>query len=238
MKNKTWRGKIKSLSENKKGICSIQVIIVILAVILFFNYILESTSIGIKSIAKRQDAVQEKLLGENLFKVVDLYVIEEFENIYNKAAYKIVENHLDNETVKLIILRYSCFEFWSKGVNEIGIELMNSKILKDLNLKYKEIDELLYIYDDSGEKGYYIISKYLNVEKIFSSEDFGITIKVTVYTENQILSYNKDYIFKIPFYKDEDIDNIRADKDNALNISTFKLDESNIITSEVYYENF
>lgn len=238
MKNKIWRGNIKCLSENKKGICSIQVIIVILAVILFFNYILESTSIGIKSISKRQDAIQEKLLGENLFKVVDLYVIADFENIYNKAAYKVVQAYLDNETAKLMILRYSCFKFWANGVDEIGTELMNSKMLKDLNLKYKEIDELLYIYDDSIEKGYYIMSKYLNVEKIFSSEDFGITIKVTVYTENKMISYCKDYIFKLPFYKDEDIDKIRADKDNALNISTFKLDESNIVTSEVYYEAF
>lgn len=238
MKNKIWRGNIKCLSENKKGICSIQVIIVILAVILFFNYILESTSIGIKSISKRQDAIQEKLLGENLFKVVDLYVIADFENIYNKAAYKVVQAYLDNETAKLMILRYSCFKFWANGVDEIGTELMNSKMLKDLNLKYKEIDELLYIYDDSIEKGYYIMSKYLNVEKIFSSEDFGITIKVTVYTENKMISYCKDYIFKLPFYKDEDIDKIRADKDNILNISTFKLDESNIVTSEVYYEAF
>lgn len=238
MKNKTWRGNIKCLSENKKGICSIQVIIVILAVILFFNYILESTSIGIKSISKRQDAVQEKLLGENLFQVVDLYVIEEFENIYNKTAYEVVKSNLNNETTKLRILRYSCFEFWINGVKQVGREVSNSKIIKDLNLEYKQIGKIIYIYDNSIEKRYFVMENYLDTKNIFSSEDFGITIKVTVYTENKMISYCKDYIFKLPFYKDEDIDKIRADKDNILNISTFKLDESNIVTSEVYYEAF
>ncbi len=238
MKRSRLKENIKCLSENKKGICSIQVIIITLASLLFFSYILESTAITLKTISKRQQVIQEKLLGESLFQIVDLYVIQEFEDIYNKAGYEIVKSNSDNEIIKLKILRYSCFEFWSKGVNKVGSKISKSKLIKELNLKYKEIGMVLYTYDSSEEKEYFIMQNYLNIQKIFSSEDFGITIKVTVYTEESIISYSKNYIFTIPFYKDEDIAKIKADKDCKLNIKSFEFDENNIISSEVYYEQY
>lgn len=229
---------IKCLSENKKGICSIQVIIITLASLLFFSYILESTSISLKTISKRQHTIQEKLVGESLFQIVDLYVIQEFEDIYNKAGYEVVKYNSDNEIIKLKILRYSCFELWSKGVSKIGCEISSSKLIKALNLKYKEIGKIVYTYDSSEEKEYFIMQSYLNTKNIFSSKDFGITIKVTVYTEEDIISYSKDYIFTIPLYKDEDIAKIKADKEGKLNIKSFEFDETNIVSSEVYYEQY
>lgn len=238
MKHSKLKESIKYLSENKDGLCSIQVIIIIMASLLFCNYILESTAISVKTISRRQQVIQERLLGENLFQIIDLYVIKEFEDTYNKAGYEVVKVNSDNEIIKLKILRYSCFEFWSKGVNNVGKEISKSKLIKDLDLKYKEIGKIIYTYDDSSEKEYFTMQNYLNTKNIFSSEDFGITIKVTVYTEDDIISYSKDYIFTIPFYTDEDIAKIKADKEGKLNIKSFEFDETNIVSSEVYYEQY
>lgn len=233
MKKIKLKKPINLLSENS-GFCTIQVMIITMASILLIGYILESTQITTKSFSIRDKAVQERLWGESLYQVVDIYVIKEIENIYNDSVYEVVACNTDNEIIKLKTLRLTCFQMWVKGANNIGKKLAKSEIIKDMGFKYIKIEKKPYEYQPLPEKGYFVLTNYLNTKYINTSEDFGITIEVSVSKENQNYKYKKNYIFKIPFYEDEVIEKIK----NHSETETDKviLDVDNIVDAGVYYE--
>lgn len=223
-----------NLLSDSKGFCSLQLIIITMAAILLFGYILESVQITTKSFSMREKAVQEQLWGESVYQVADVYVIKEFEDIYNESIYEVVKYNTDNEIIKLKTLRLTCFQMWVKGANNVGKKLAKSEIIKDIGFKYIKIEKKPYEYQPFPEKGYFVITDYLNTKYINTSEDFGITIEISVSKDNQNYKYKKDYIFKIPFYEDEVIEkikkNIETEEDRVI------LDVDNIVDAGVYYE--
>lgn len=223
-----------SLLSDSRGFCSIQLIIITMASILLFGYILESVQITTKSFAIRDKAVQEKLWGESLYQVVDIYVIKEVEDIYNESIYEVVACNTDNNIIKIKTLRLACIQIWAKGICNVGKKLAKSEIIKDMGFKYIKIEQKPYQYEPLPEKGYFVITKSLDTKYINTSEDFGITVEVSVYKDNQSYKYKKDYIFKIPFYEDEVIGKFK--NHNETKDDMIVLNVENIVDAEVYYE--
>ena len=55
---------MKFSSMNKKGICSVQVIIILCSCLILSAQILTSSRLSMNTISRRQDAVQEGAVGE------------------------------------------------------------------------------------------------------------------------------------------------------------------------------
>ncbi|MGL5256633.1 MAG: hypothetical protein ACRC76_06305 [Proteocatella sp.] len=233
MKKIMLKKHINLLSESK-GFCSLQLIIITMASILLFGYILESVQITTKSFSIREKAIQEQLWGESIYQIADLYVIKEFENIYNESIYEVIENNKDNEIIKLKTLRLTCFQIWGKGVNNVGKKLAKSQMIKDLGFRYIKIEKKPYQYKPLPEEGYFVLTKYVDTKYINTSEDFGITIEISVSKDNQNYKYKKDYIFKIPFYEDKVIEKIKKHTETKADMVI--LDVDNIVDAGVYYE--
>lgn len=71
---------MKFSSMNKKGICSVQVIIILCSCLILSAQILTSSRLSMNTISRRQDAVQERLYTEkSLFQVADVYLLPEHE---------------------------------------------------------------------------------------------------------------------------------------------------------------
>ena len=229
---------MKLLKDNKNGICSIQIAIILMASIIFCGYILESASMGIKTIARRSDAIEDKVLGENIFQIADIYVISEFEDLYNSKIYKVIKKFKTNDEVKLNTFCSSCFGLWSTGVKNIGIKLSDSKLLKNMEIKYINIKSDVYIYDKTPYINHFVFQKYLDTLKIQEQQDFAIEIWITVKRNNYKYIYKKSYIFDVPFYEDEMIEKIRQNSDGIKLEKNFILNENNIKGSEITYEKY
>lgn len=238
MKNIIWKKNMKFLKENKKGLCSIQIAIILMASIIFCGYILESASMGIKTIARRSDAVEDKVLGENIFQIADIYVIEEFEDLYNSKIYKIIKNFKTNDEVRITTFRSSCFGLWATGIKNIGTKLSTSKLLKTMKIKYITIDSEIYVYDKTPYINYFVLQNYLDPLKIEEQKDFAIEVWITVKKDEFKYVYKKSYIFDVPFYEDEMIEKIRKNGDGPKLEKFFILDQKNIISSEITYEKY
>lgn len=232
---------MKSSSTNKLGICSMQMLIILMSVILMSSFILNSTDITLKIISKRENSIQERLWGESIFQVVDLYMIESLEKIYNKPPKSIFVSSYDNQIIKEKVLANSLFEMWSTQVSKIGTKLSTSGIVEVMGLKYKSIERTAYIYDNSPGVKYFKTNKYMVTTDLHSSDDFAMTISVKVEKGGYSFLYSKDYFLKIPLYSDELIEEIKAyytaNLSSELWTGSMKFDiEDTLITSEVYYE--
>ncbi|MGB5824288.1 MAG: hypothetical protein WBH44_09415 [Proteocatella sp.] len=232
---------MKSSSWNKHGMCSMQMIMILMIVILMSSFILDSTNITLKIISKRENTIQEQLWGESIFQIVDLYMIQGVEKIYNNPQKSVFISSYDNDKIKIKILQYALSEILNTNVIQIGNKLSGSRILEDIGLEYKYINRIGYVYDNSPEVKCFVKNKEMVTNNIYSSEDFAMIIAVKIEKGNDTFVYYKDYFLKIPMYTDELINEIKTYYEDNSNskpwVSKLKFDiEATLITSEVYYD--
>lgn len=232
---------MKSLSMNNSGMCSMHIIILLMSVIFISSFILDATNISLKSISKRESTIQEELWGDTIFQVIDVYLMESFEEVYNNPPKELFTSLDDNPEIKIKILKQAFIDIWAKEVKAIGVKLLDSKIFESMGIEYKRIDRTAYTYDDSAGVKYFKMNKDMAIKSINSSEDFALKISVTVAKGGDKFTYNKDYFFKIPLYDDKLINKMKVYYNDGSNskpwMNQFEFGiESNLITSEVYYE--
>lgn len=232
---------MKLSSKNRFGVCSVQMIIILMSVVLISSFIIESTHITFKSISRKESAIQENLWGESIFQIIDVYLIQSLEEVYNTPPEILFTNSDESDKIKIKILRYSLFELWNTQVRKIGNKLSNSNILQNIEIKYKSIDKMAYVYDNSYGVNCFKINRDMITKNISSSEDFALTISVKVEKNGDRYVYSKDYFFKIPMYSDELINkekNYYKDESNVKPwVNNFEFDtENTLVKSEVYYE--
>ena len=91
---------MKFSSMNKKGICSVQVIIILCSCLILSAQILTSSRLSMNTISRRQEAVQERLYGESLFQVADVYLLENMNSTYNIANKYTFTSGQTNDEIK------------------------------------------------------------------------------------------------------------------------------------------
>lgn len=232
---------MKSSFMNKKGICSMHMVILLMGVMLLSGFILDATNITLKSISKRESIIQEGLWGESIFQAIDVYLMESLAEEYNNPPKELFTGADDNSEIKIKILKQSFIDIWGKDIKVIGGKLLNATMLESLGMQYKSIDRTAYTYDDSAGVKYFKLNKDMTIKNITSSEDFALKISVTVAKGEDRFTYSKDYFFKIPLYSEELVNKMKAyykDESNSKPwINQLKFDiKDNLITSEVYYE--
>jgi len=231
---------MKFLSLNKKGICSVQVIVILCACLVISAQILLSSKLTLATISRREVAIQERLYGESIFQVVDLYLVQSMNKTYNNPQKKTLTSNQTNDEIKNKILRYTLYEMANKEMTNLSGNIKTSPMLKNMGIEYKEATRTAYTYDNEAGVKRFKLNSSMDFDKVSTSDDFALKIHIKVKIDNQIYIYGKDYFFIMPKYSDELIKEIKtfyASGTSEIWKGTHEFNhEEDIISSEVYYE--
>ncbi|WP_028829026.1 hypothetical protein [Proteocatella sphenisci] len=232
---------MKFLSLNKKGICSVQVIIILCSCLIISTQLILSSKLTLATISRREAAIQERLYGESIFQVVDLYLVQSMNKTYNNPQKYTITSNQTNDEIKNKILRYALGEMANTEITNIGKSMKQCQMLKNMGIECKEISRTVYTYDNGAGIKQFKINSNLNLEKVSTSDDFALKIHIKVKVDNQIYVYGKDYFFIMPKYSDELIKEIKTFYGGGTSETwkgTHKFNhKEDMISSEVYYEN-
>lgn len=231
---------MKFSSMNKKGICSVQVIIILCSCLILSAQILTSSRLSMNTISRRQDAVQERLYGESLFQVADVYLLQNMNSTYNIAnEYTFISGQTDDE-IKKKVLRYALQEMAVRKMTTLSDGIKASPMLKDMGIECTEVSAEIYTYDSSAGAMHFKKKTSEGLNRVNTCEDFALKINIKVRIDGQTYVYGKDYFFVMPLYTDEMIAEIKAyyaSGGAAPWTGNHEFDlEKDIISSEVYYE--
>ena len=231
---------MKFSSMNKKGICSVQVIIILCSCLILSAQILTSSRLSMNTISRRQEAVQERLYGESLFQVADVYLLENMNSTYNIAnKYTFTSGQTDDE-IKKKVLRYALQAMAVSKWKILSDGIKASPMLKDMGIECTEVTREIYTYDSSAGAMHFKKNTSGVLDRVNTYEDFALKINIKVRIDGQTYVYGKDYFFVMPLYTDEMIAEIKAyyaSEGAAPWTGNHEFDlEKDIISSEVYYE--
>ena len=123
---------MKFSSMNKKGICSVQVIIIPCSCLILSAQILTSSRLSMNTISRRQEAVQERLYGESLFQVADVYLLQNMNSTYNIANKDTFTSGQTDDEIKKKVLRYALQEMAVSKWKILSDSIKASPMLKDM----------------------------------------------------------------------------------------------------------
>ena len=231
---------MKFSSMNKKGICSVQVIIILCSCLILSAQILTSSRLSMNTISRRQEAVQERLYGESLFQVADVYLLENMNSTYNIANKYTFTSGQTNDEIKKKVLRYALQEMAVSKWKVLSDSIKASPMLKDMGIECTEVTREIYTYDSSAGAMHFKKNTSGVLDRVNTYEDFALKINIKVRIDGQTYVYGKDYFFVMPLYTDEMIAEIKAyyaSGGAAPCTGNHEFDlEKDIISSEVYYE--
>ena len=231
---------MKFSSMNKKGICSVQVIIILCSCLILSAQILTSSRLSMNTISRRQEAVQERLYGESLFQVADVYLLENMNSTYNIANKYTFTSGQTNDEIKKKVLRYALQEMAVSKWKVLSDSIKASPMLKDMGIECTEVSAEIYTYDSSAGAMHFKKNTSEGLNRVNTCEDFALKINIKARIDGQTYVYGKDYFFVMPLYTDEMIAEIKAyyaSGGAAPCTGNHEFDlEKDIISSEVYYE--
>ena len=231
---------MKFSSMNKKGICSVQVIIILCSCLILSAQILTSSRLSMNTISRRQEAVQERLYGESLFQVADVYLLENMNSTYNIANKYTFTSGQTNDEIKKKVLRYALQEMAVSKWKVLSDSIKASPMLKDMGIECTEVTREIYTYDSSAGAMHFKKNTSEGLNRVNTCEDFALKINIKARIDGQTYVYGKDYFFVMPLYTDEMIAEIKAyyaSGGAAPCTGNHEFDlEKDIISSEVYYE--
>ena len=231
---------MKFSSMNKKGICSVQVIIILCSCLILSAQILTSSRLSMNTISRRQDAVQERLYGESLFQVADVYLLQNMNSTYNIANKDTFTSGQTDDEIKKKVLRYALQEMAVSKWKVLSDSIKASPMLKDMGIECTEVTREIYTYDSSAGAMHFKKNTSEGLNRVNTCEDFALKINIKVRIDGQTYVYGKDYFFVMPLYTDEMIAEIKAyyasgGAEPCTGNDEFDL-EKDIISSEVDYE--
>ena len=231
---------MKFSSMNKKGICSVQVIIILCSCLILSAQILTSSRLSMNTISRRQEAVQERLYGESLFQVADVYLLQNMNSTYNIANKDTFTSGQTDDEIKKKVLRYALQEMAVRKMTTLSDGIKASPMLKDMGIECTEVSAEIYTYDSSAGAMHFKKKTSEGLNRVNTCEDFALKINIKVRIDGQTYVYGKDYFFVMPLYTDEMIAEIKAyyaSGGAAPWTGNHEFDlEKDIISSEVYYE--
>lgn len=225
---------------NKKGICSVQVIIILCSCLILSAQILTSSRLSMNTISRRQDAVQERLYGESVFQVADAYLLQNMNSTYNIANKYTFTSGQTNDEIKKKVLRYALQEMAVSKWKVLSDGVKASPMLKNMGIECTEVTREIYTYDSSAGAMHFKKNTSGVLDRVNTFEDFALKINIKVKIDGQGYVYGKDYFFVMPLYTDEMIAEIKeyyASGGAAPWTGNHEFDlRKDIISSEVYYE--
>ena len=231
---------MKFSSMNKKGICSVQVIIILCSCLILSAQILTSSRLSMNTISRRQDAVQERLYGESVFQVADVYLLENMNSTYNIANKSTFNSGYTDEVIKKKVLRYALQEMAVSKWKILSDGVKASPMLKGMGIECTEVTREIYTYDSSAGAMHFKKNTSGVLDRVNTCEDFALKINIKARIDGQTYVYGKDYFFVMPLYTDEMIAEIKAYYASGTTITwkgTHEFDlKKDIISTEVYYE--
>ena len=231
---------MKFSSMNKKGICSVQVIIILCSCLILSAQILTSSRLSMNTISRRQEAVQERLYGESLFQVADVYLLQNMNSTYYIANKYAFTSGQTNDEIKKKVLRYALQEMAVSKWKILSDGIKASPMLKDMGIECTEVTREIYTYDSSAGAMHFKKNTSGVLDRVNTCEDFALKINIKARIDGQTYVYGKDYFFVMPLYTDEMIAEIKAyyaSEGAAPWTGNHEFDlEKDIISSEVYYE--
>lgn len=231
---------MKFSSMNKKGICSVQVIIILCSCLILSAQILTSSRLSMNTISRRQEAVQERLYGESLFQVADVYLLQNMNSTYNIANKDTFTSGQTDDEIKKKVLRYALQEMAVSKWKILSDSIKASPMLKDMGIECTEVSAEIYTYDSSAGAMHFKKNTSEGLNRVNTCEDFALKINIKARIDGQTYVYGKDYFFVMPLYTDEMIAEIKAyyaSGGAAPWTGNHEFDlEKDIISSEVYYE--
>ena len=215
-------------------------IIILCSCLILSAQILTSSRLAVSTISRRQEAVQERLYGESIFQVADVYLLQNMNSTYNIANKSTFNSGYTDEVIKKKVLRYALHEMANSRTKYLSDSIKASPMLKEMGIDCTEVSAEIYTYDSSAGAMHFKKDKIEGLDRVNTYEDFALKIHIKARINGQWYVYGKDYFFAMPLYTDEMISEIKAYYASGTNVTwkgTHEFDlEKDIISSEVYYE--